>query len=335
MEVLNIEHDPRLTSAEISYLWGAYLNESMSVCVSKYLLLHIEDTNIKSLVEKVLVVSQEYVDSVHGILTTEEIQVPRGFTNEDVNLKAKQLFSDIFCLYYVKNLITLGLSGYAISLPTIYRQDILTLNSNNLTTLIELNSEISQVILGKGLTIRPPYIPYPTEIEFIHKQSFILELLGTRPLTSEEVTTLYVNTLSNNIGTCISYAFAQVAETKDVSNYFLRGKEIGSKHLKVFKDYLENHSLPAITPLAINQDVTESTDSPFSDKLLMFHYLTMLGSGVSNYGNAISTSMRSDLVVDFSRLMTETMKFNEDGMNIMIKNSWFERPPLASYRVKE
>ncbi|WP_019412961.1 DUF3231 family protein [Paenisporosarcina sp. TG20] len=332
---MNIEHDPRLTSAEISYLWEAYLNESMSVCVYKYLLFHIKDTNIKSLAEKVLAGSQEYVNSIHGILTSEEIQVPQGFTDEDVNLKAKRLFSDNFCLYYIRNMISLGLSGDAISLTTIYRQDILSLNSNNLINLIKLNSETSQIILEKGLTIRPPYIPYPTEIEFIHKQSFILELLGTRPLTSQEVTTLYVNILSNNIGLCISFGFAQITDSKEVRDYFLRGKEIGTKHLKVFSDYLEKHSLPVTMPMAINQDVTDSSESPFSDKLLMFHYLMMMGSGASNYGNAIATSMRSDLVVDFSRLMTETMKFNEDGMNIMIKNSWFERPPLASYREKD
>ena len=50
---------------------------------------------------------------------------------------------------------------------------------------------------------------------------------------------------------------------------------------------------------------------------------------------AISSSVRSDLVVDFTRLNMEILKFAEDGMNILIDNHWLERPPLTSYRKKD
>ena len=332
---MNIEHDTRLTSAEISYLWSVYISDTMSICVFKYFLLHIEDQNIKVLAEHALDLSQQHIKTVEGIFNDEGIPIPKGFTEEDVNLKAERLFSDIFCVYYMKNMVALGISNASITLPYIFRDDILSFNTKNLHSTIELNNEITQVFLEKGLAIRPPYVPYPPDVEFVHKQSFILEMLGKRPLTALETTCLFTNSLTNNIGACISAAFAQVAKSKEVKQYFLRGQEISTKHVKIFIDYLEKQSLPITIPLAINQDVTTSTESPFSDKLLMYHHLLMNRSGVSNYGVTISSCVRSDLVIDFTRLTAEILKFAEDGLNILIDNDWFERPPLASYRKKE
>jgi len=334
-EEMNIEHDPRLTSAEIDYLWGVYLNDSLSVCVFKYFLQHIEDTNIKTVVEHALYLSEQRIEHISKIFKEEEIQIPHGFTEEDVNLKAKRLYSDIFCLNYIKNLIKARLVTHATATPQIFRKDILTFNSKCLTSAIELNNETTEIMLEKGLAIRPPYIPYPTEIEFVHKQSFILEMLGKRPLVASEITNLYTNSLTNNIGSCLGQSFVQVAVSKDVRDFISRGTEIAIKHIKIFSDYLGNQSLPTNMPLSVSQDITESTESPFSDKLMMAQFGVMNVAGASNYGLSIPTSMRSDLVVDYSRLMAEVLKYAEDGQNIMIKNNWLERPPLASYREKD
>jgi len=274
------------------------------------------------------------LSEVKKILKTEEIQVPHGFTDDDINLKASRLFSDNFSLYYVKNMLSLSLTSLATALPSIYHKELLSFVTGNLTKTIELHNDTGKLLLEKGLPVRPPFVSYPTEIEFVQKQSFLLDMMNKRPLLAREVNTLHINMLTNAIGTCISAGFAQVSNSKEVCEYFSRGKEISKKHVSVFSDYLENQSLPISLPLASNQDVTNSGESPFSDKLMMYHFLVMNSAGVSNYGVAISSSMRSDLVVDFTRLMTEILKFSEDGANIMIKNSWFERPPLSTYRVQ-
>lgn len=331
---MNIEHHTQLTSGELSFLWGSYISDSMSVCMVKYLIQHIEDQNIKTLIEQTLNYSEQSMTAVKGIFESEEIQVPHGFTADDVNLKAKRLFSDNFCLYYVKNMLSLGLNSLSISLPYMFRKDMSSFVSNNLTKTIDLNNKTSQILLEKGLPVRPPFVPYPTEIEFVHKQSFLLDMMNKRPLLALEVTSLHANMLTNAIGTCISAAFAQVSELKEVRDYFSAGKEISIKHIKVFSDYLEKQSLPISLPLASNQDITNSEESPFSEKLMMYHFLLMNRAGINNYGVSISSNMRSDLVVDFTRLTAETLKFSEDGVNIMIKNSWFERPPLSTYRVQ-
>lgn len=331
-KALNIDHDTRLTSAEVGYLWSAYLGETMSVCVFRYFLQFMQDLNIKTLIEHAMDVSQQHIEIIQNIFSEEGIQIPKGFAEDDVNVHAKRLFSDVFCLYYVKNMVKGGLATHSVILPSIFRKDILGFASKSLTSAIELNNEASQVLLEKGLAVRPPFIPYPKEVEFVHKQSFVLEILGKRPLTATEVTNLYANILTNSFGACIGAGFAQVAHSKEVREYITRGKEIAAKHVKIFRKYLDNHSLPSIAPLSVSQDVTHSTEAPFSDKLMMYHFSVMNHAGAGNYGVAISESMRTDLAIDYSRLLPEVLKFSEDGMNIMIRNNWFERPPLSSYR---
>ncbi|GAM13497.1 DUF3231 family protein [Mesobacillus selenatarsenatis] len=318
----------KMTAAEISYLWTTYLSDTMSICVLQYFLQQIDDSDIKVLVQQALDLSFQHVEGIKEIYAQEGIAVPQGFTDQDVNLKAERLFSDIFYLKYIKNMAGGGLSGYSRMLPNIYRKDIKRFYSKALTSSMELEQEATLLLLEKGLATRPPFIPYPDKVEFIKKQSFFLEGLGRRgALSGKEVTHLHFNIETNQLGAAISTGFSQTAQNKQARNYFIRGKEIALKHIKVFRDYLEKHSLPAHA--GIEQEVSESTQSVFSDKLMMFHFSVMIYAGIGNYGVAISESQRSDLVIDYSRLNAEILKYSEDGINIMVANEWLEQPPLS------
>ena len=65
---------------------------------------------------------------------------------------------------------------------------------------------------------------------------------------------------------------------------------------------------------------------------MMFHFSLMIYAGIGNYGIAISESQRSDMVIDYSPLNAEILKYSEDGVNIMIANKWLEQPPLSLNR---
>ena len=321
----------KLTASELSYLWSSYLADSMSICVIRYFLEHVDDENIQKLLEHALDLSQQHTETIRGIFTDEGIQIPQGFTAQDVNLKAKRLFSDLFYLQYIHNMGKGGLVTYGRVLQNVFRPDISSLFSKCLTSTIELKNEATQLMLEKGIAIRPPTIPYPEKVEFIKKQSFLLEGLGRRAaLTGIEITNLYANTVTNQLGACMATAFSQVAKADKVRKYILRGKEIAVKHIKVFRSYLEMGSHPV--PMSFEQEVTDSTESPFSDKLIMFHFGLMTYAGVGNYGVAISESQKSDLIADYSRLIGEILKLSEDGVNLMIANGWLEQPPLATDR---
>lgn len=327
----NNHEQVKLTAAELSLLWTNYLADSMSVCVFKYFLKHIEDKPIQNLLNKSLEISQNHLEIITEIFKREQIAIPHGFTDNDVNLNAKRLFSDVFYLRYLNHMVQGGLATFSRSLQNVIREDMRGFYSKGLSSTIELYNESTRLLLEKGLAVRPPTIPYPQQVNFIQKQSFLLEGLGRREaLTGTEITQLHFNIQTNHLGACLATAFGQVAKSDQVRKYFLRGKDIAIKHVKVFADYLENNSLPV--PMSYMQEVKDSTEAPFSDKLMMFHFAQMIYSGIGNYGIAISNSQKSDLVIDFSRLVVEVLKYSEDGINIMIANEWLEQPPLAANR---
>lgn len=329
---MDVNHDHvKLTASEISYLWTTYLADTMAVCVFLHFLQQIEDEDIKTLIQHGLDLSQQHVEIIRDIFKKEKIQVPHGFTEKDVNRDSKRLFSDVFYLYYIQNMAKGGLATNSRALPHVFRPDIHSFYRKCLTSSIELETEASRLVLEKGLAQRTPVIPYPQTVEFVHKQSFILEGLGRRPrLTGTEVTNLYTNILSNYLGAGLATGFSQVAQSKKVRNYFLRGKEISQKHINVFSNYLRNYALSI--PSSIEPEVTDSTEPPFSDKLMMFHFSLMIYTGIGNYGISIAETQRSDLVMDYSRFQIEVLKYSEDGANIMIGNEWLEQPPLTADR---
>jgi hypothetical protein len=71
----------------------------------------------------------------------------------------------------------------------------------------------------------------------------------------------------------------------------------------------------------------DSTVSPFSDKLMMFHTRVLSLASIANYGTSIAASSRHDLAVTYSRLLMEFGHYGDDGSNIMIQNKWMEQPP--------
>ncbi|QKY71327.1 DUF3231 family protein [Lentibacillus sp. CBA3610] len=80
--------------------------------------------------------------------------------------------------------------------------------------------------------------------------------------------------------------------------------------------------------------VTNSTISPFSDKIMMYmtHLLSIFGLGGNSVGAAFS--FRNDLLLKMGTIMTNTFDFAKDGGKIMIKHGWMEEPPQATDRTK-
>jgi hypothetical protein len=187
----------------------------------------------------------------------------------------------------------------------------------------------SATLLQKlGLYVRAPYIPMPEQVEFVHKQSFITGWLGDRrPLNAIEIMNLFFNLQRNAIGNALMIGFSQVARSKEVQAYFVRGKEIAAKHIEIFCSILREDDIPAAQTW--DTESTASTIAPFSDKLMLFHALAMNSSGICYYGASIGTSQRRDIGAMYSRLMAEVAQYTEDGANIMINNAWMEQPPTA------
>lgn len=330
---METDHHVQLTSAEIAQIWGAYQNDSMAVCVLKYFLEKVEDTEIRAIIQYGLDLSQSHIQKLTTIFTEENYPVPVGFTDSDIILQAPRLYSDSYMLFYMQQMGKLGMNSSSVAVALSSRQDIHAYFSETLVEFLKLHRRANEILLSKGLYIRPPYLPKPDKVNFVHKKSFLTGWFGNRrPLTSLEVSTLFDNIQRNALGAMTLAGFSQVSESKKVGQFMTQGKKIASKHVEIFGSVLREEDLPV--PMTWDAQVTKSTTSPFSDKLMMFHTTSMIAIGMGYYGTSMATSMRRDLQSHYVRLTAEVGKYAEDGANIMIDNGWMEEPPQAADRNK-
>jgi hypothetical protein len=293
-----------------------------------YLLNKAEDKEIQPILQRSLDLSVEYTKTFADIFTQENIPVPIGFTDEDVNINAPRLFSDSFSLFYAYNLSKIGMTNYSLSLTHTARGDIRQFFSKTILESIDLFNRIADIALSKGLFIRAPQVEVNKETDFIDKEGFLAGLLSEpRRLLVTEILNIFSNTLTNLIGRALTIGFSQTAESEEVCKYMFRGSDISAKHTKVFTNMLVSENIPA--PSTPQSFVTDSTIAPFSDKLMMFHISVLNAAGIGNYGVASAASLRHDIQATYIRLSAEIALYAQDGLNIMIKNKWMEQPPQA------
>lgn len=322
----------RLTSSEVSTLWSGYMNDSMAVLVLNYFLSNVEDKDIKGVIEMALAQSQRHLEVMNQIFKEEDFPVPHGFKEEeDLDLTAPKLFSDIYMLQFVNQLGKIGSMGYSIGVGLSTRADIFEFYRECMNESMELIKYSNDVLLSKGLYIRPPFIEVPEKVEFVQKQSFLAGWFGEkRSLAAMEISNMFFNFQRNALGVATLIGFSQVAKDPEVQEFFFRGKDIANKHIEIFRGVMREDDLPV--PLTWDTEVTSSTVSPFSDKLMMFQITALIALGIGFYGTSMSVSPRRDLVALYGRLMIEIGKYSEDGANIMIDRGWLEKPPLTVNR---
>lgn len=187
------------------------------------------------------------------------------------------------------------------------------------------------LMLKQGTYIRPPVISIPDKVDFVEQQHYLAGFFGQkRSLTAVEITHLFFNIQTNTIGKALITGFAQTSHSQEVKQFFLRGKRLAEKHIDIFSEFLKKVDLPI--PMGWETAISDSTTSVFSDKLMMFHILSMIATGIGYYGVALGASPRRDLGWRYASLIPEISFYAEDGANIMIKNGWIEEPPQADSR---
>jgi len=177
----------KLTSAEMGKLWATYMGNSMSTCILSYFLQHVEDQDIKKILENALSLSKQFQKTIKDIFIKENFPIPHGFTKEDVNLDAPRLFEDEFYVHYLKYVTKVGLSLYSVGIPLMYRQDIREFSLHCMASTIKLEEHIKNISINKGLGIKPPIIPTPQKVNIAHK-NYLKGFIGdVRPLHALEI----------------------------------------------------------------------------------------------------------------------------------------------------
>lgn len=126
---------------------------------------------IRSILKTALTIAEGHIAEITKYFKQENIPVPQGFNEDDVNLKAFRLFSDSICLTYTYIMSVNGLAGYAAALTTNLRRDIRDYFVECQSETMELFNKSLDLLLEKGIVSRPPVINL-TELKSNSSHSF-------------------------------------------------------------------------------------------------------------------------------------------------------------------
>ncbi|ARK31287.1 hypothetical protein BkAM31D_16290 [Halalkalibacter krulwichiae] len=115
----------------------------------------------------------------------------------------------------------------------------------------------------------------------------------------------------------LELGFSQVCQSKEVRDYMERARKLCVKHFDILSSMLKEENLHV--PRLYETEVTDSTVPPFSDKLMLFHIVTLLSAAIAYYSEALSMGQRRDLTANYARMNTEIALIAEDGLNLLIR----------------
>lgn len=317
-----------LTAAEVSALWLQYMGDSMAICVYKYFHEIVENKEIKQIIERSLHLAESHTVKIRKFLNNANFQVPLGFTEKDVNLKAPRLFSDQYLLFYSYIMTIHGLTAYSLAITNTERKDIQDYFFECTATAKELFQEIMALSKTHPNFSSVPSIPSSSGREFIESTGIVSNLIGDkRPLNSSELSTIFFNSKKTGFVLSLSLAFSQVAKLEEVRNFMQKNVKLAEKDVQSFDSILQQEHLPI--PERWDAEITDATVSPFSDKLLMFHAAFLVNAALSYYGAALGSSFRSDIILNYYSVFNHAMEAGMMCYKIMVKHGWMEKQPEA------
>ncbi len=333
MQEIPAEHNARLTGGEVACLWTTFQQYSLLSCVFSHFERTVQDQATRAIFADLVPETNSRVRFAADTFQKEGIPIPMGFTEQDVNLSAPPLYSDTFSLNFLWNLVQLNLTLNVLNLSMTARPDIRDFYAGVIQHITETNTRISDLMLAKGVLPRSPSLSLALEIERIHKPSFLVGILGEkRPLLIAEVAHLYLNALRNEVGKALLLGFRQVSRHLEVRDYFEKGMELAGNIVGELQQVTGDEHV--YMTLVRDEDVTASTESPFSERLMMYMVTLLNSLGIGIKGVSMGVSMRRDLIAMYAKHMVQIGDYATEGLRLMMANDWLEEPPQILDREK-
>lgn len=195
----------------------------------------------------------------------------------------------------------------------------------------DLLKRADEVMLRKGLLVKPPYFPVPDRVEYVHKDTFFGGLIGDkRPINALEITHVYTRLQVKMFERALILGFSQVVKSQKVLKLLSNGKKMLDNQIEGWSKILQDADLPL--PMTWEHAITDSTESPFSDKLIMFDTLTMMRNAISLYGISFANCIRADIVTAFGGAIVDLQDYSKDILDLMINSGWLEKISQAPDR---
>lgn len=143
----------KLTSAEMWKLWASYMGNSMSACILKYYLQHVEDKDIKALVENALKLSEEFLKTIK--LHDENLPSP-SFLDDLVTTSTFAPFSDKLMLFHKMDMFSIKIRSFGNSTAVNGRHDLGMIYTKALLKNSAFVEDAAKMMLEKGWFEKPP-----------------------------------------------------------------------------------------------------------------------------------------------------------------------------------
>jgi len=333
LEEKNMTNKTPITSSELGTLWMSYQKHKMMARMMDYFLEKEKDEAAKSIISTYYNNNNNFINELELIFNNEGAAIPVAFTANDVHKDAAPLWEYYFDIMFLRLFMKLALGFNALHLGMSYRKDVRDFYKRSIDNAKETYDMCTDFLLEKGILPRPPYVTMPKAIEFVEEKGYMkgFNLFGgKRSLNTIEIAHIY-NVLENNIiGTQLMTGFAQVAKESEVSDYFIKGKELAKKIVSNFTEIMQQSDIQ--TPSTWAGRATDSKEAPFSDKMMMFctSLLSNFGLGANFFGTSLS--IRSDLPIKLLVIAKDIYQFTTEGTQIMVKHMWLEEPPQMEDR---
>ncbi|MDR6999729.1 DUF3231 family protein [Neobacillus niacini] len=323
----------KLTSSEIGTLWGEFVNGTMTDAVNRYMVSIIEDESIKTIFEDAIKTFEKQKQQIVTFMEEEGFPVPIGFTETD-HFKGKQrLFTDIFCLNYLHIMTLHGLLGHCTTLAVSVRKDLRDFYDSCDDDAKRMYQQTIELLLEKGNFQRDPLFYPAKNPEYISSQDFMDGFIGKgRKLAATEIISISLNLKKSIMAKTLSIAFSQVAQTKEVRKFLTDSEKTADEQIKSFSKIMQSDNLPV--PKSWETEVTTSTDSPFSDKLMLYHIGFLFQAAQNYHGAGLASAMRTDLVAAYEGTILKNLMVTKKWFDLMVQNKWLEQPPLAPNRIE-
>jgi hypothetical protein len=321
----------KLTSSEIGTLWGEYVNGTAVDTINRYMVTIIEDAAIKAIFEDAIETYAKQKNQMVTFLEKEGFPVPIGFTESDLYKGKQRLFTDIFCLNYLHIMTLHGLLGHSTSLGVSVRKDLRYFYDACDNDGKRMYHQTIELLLEKGSFQRDPLFYPAKNPEYVSSNDFMDGFFGKgRTLAATEIISISFNLKKSIMAKTLSIAFSQVAQTKEVRKFLEEAEKVADQQIKTFTKIMQTDNLPA--PKSWETEVTDSTDSPFTDKLMLYHIGFLFQAAQNYHGTGLASAMRTDLVAAYETTILKNLMVTKKWFNIMVQNKWLEQPPLAPNR---
>lgn len=329
------EINPHITSSELGTLWNTYIGISSRLMIFDFLKDKTTDSEIKSILISYTDDLKNLKNEFAKLFINEKTAVPLAFNEQDINREVPPLFNDIFHIIFLRQMMKLTFGFNGVYLGISFNKEVQNLLRLDFDATYKYYTWTTDYLLKKGVLAKPPLVTMPTEIEFIEDTSYMSGfniLSAKRALNTIEVGYIYDSLDFNSFFMNLLSGFAQVAKEDEVKKYFKDGMEMAKKNIeKVSNLLLKNNIEPSTTRCG---KASDSTTSPFSDKIMMYITSLITTTPLSYSGLGTPFSFRSDLPLFLGVITKNFFQYSKEGGKLMIKFKWMEEPPQMEDRYK-